>query len=392
MLNKELLRYKIVRGAVKVNFIDPAAPDHLSLAQSLLGIYRDGAGQHKNRGEIAEDIDLIVKGAADTLLAQGLNKLILDRCQFEIPLSCDYALLRRETFTAGAKMLKRGTTLETYRQALNPGKLYGDLEENETLQQVDELYPSELLQRYNVALVQGLLLYANTLDFQIGDEDAAKLRKVFKYLKFFRLLAEIRQAETITMQISGPYSIFANSRKYALQLAAFFPAILDLPQWRLTAEIKIGGKAATLKLDESAKLVSHYRNFSAFVPEEIKMFHRLFKEKIKDWEITGDTPAIRLDGNEIMFPDLSFKHGKTVVHLELFHRWHHGPLHKRLQYFNDNALPGFIFGVDRAIADETELKNYHNIADRIFLFRDFPGVERVHQLLNNKYHEKATCL
>lgn len=384
MLNKELLRYKIVRGAVKINFINPANPDHLSLAQSLLEIYRDGAGQHKNRGEIAEDIDLIVKGAADTLLAQGLNKLILDRCEFELPQSCDYAARRRETFTAGAKILKQGTTLEAYRQTLNPGKLYGDLEENETLQQVDELYPSELLQRYNVALVQGLLLYADILNFEIGGEDAAKLRKVFKYLKFFRLLAEIRQAKTVTMQISGPYSIFANSRKYALQLAAFFPAVLDLPQWSLTAEIKIGGKAATLKLDESAKLVSHYRNFSAIVPEEIKMFHRLFKEKIKDWEITGDTPSVRLDGNEIMFPDLSFKHGETAVHLELFHRWHRGPLHKRLSYFNINPLPGFLFGVDRAIADEAELKNYPNIADRVFLFRDFPGVERVYQLLKQQ--------
>jgi len=384
MLNKELLRYKVVRGSVKINFIDPADSDLLSLAQSLLEIYRESLPERKNRGEIAGDVDLILKGAPDNTLAQGLNKLILDRCQFELPQSCDYAARRREVFSAGAKLLQRGATLEDYRQALFTGKLYGDLEENETLQQMDELYPAELLHRYNTALVQGLLLYADSLDVEIGGEDAAKLRKVFKYLKFFRLLAEIRQNNTVTMQISGPYSIFANSRKYALQLAAFFPAILDLPQWRLTADIKLGGKSATLKLDESAGLISHYRNFSAVVPEEIRMFHRLFKEKIKDWEITGDTPVIRLDGNEIVFPDLSFKHGKTVIHLELFHRWHRGPLQKRLSYFNTNVCPGFIFGVDRAIANEAELKSYHNIADRIFLFRDFPGVERVYQLLNRQ--------
>ena len=135
---------------------------------------------------------------------------------------------------------------------------------------------AELLERYNVAQVQGLLMTAKSLQIRADHADPAELRRLFKYLKFFRLLAEIRQdGPAYIIRISGPLAIFSNTRKYALQLAAFFPAVLLLKKWKLTAEIEWKNRSLQLILDEKSNLRSHDRNFSAYVPEEIAMFHRL---------------------------------------------------------------------------------------------------------------------
>ena len=139
--------------------------------------------------------------------------------------------------------------------------------------------------------------------------------------------------------------------------------------------------------NEKSQLRSHYRNFSAYVPEEIAMFHRLFKEKIRDWTIVGETPVLAGISGEVFFPDLSFceeKSGK-VVHLELFHRWHKQQLETRIALLAKQPQTPLLLGIDRSIADENSLKEYvekyPDLNGRLFLFRDFPGVDRVAKLL-----------
>ena len=118
------------------------------------------------------------------------------------------------------------------------------------------------------------------------------------------------------------------------------------------------------------------------------MFHRLFKEKIQNWQIIGDTPFFDAGKQEIIFPDLSFKNtGGRIIHLELFHRWHSTPLLKRLEYCAALPCIPFIIGVDRSLSERPEIKNaLANSAffqKQGFLFRDFPGVERVCKLLES---------
>lgn len=111
------------------------------------------------------------------------------------------------------------------------------------------------------------------------------------------------------------------------------------------------------------------------------MFHRLFREKVTDFEIVGETPFLPLRNGELIFPDLSFRHcasGK-VLHLELFHRWHSGVLTQRLEQ-KEELDHSLVLGVDRAIATGREGKD-------VLLFRDFPGVENVRKLLLKKMQQ-----
>ena len=163
--------------------------------------------------------------------------------------------------------------------------------------------------------------------------------------------------------------------------------MVNLAQWNLKAKIRLGKLSGDLKLDQEAGLVSHYRNFSSYVPEEIRMFHSLFKKDVESWRIIGESPFIDGGKQSVVFPDLSFERvGDGVrVHLELFHRWHRGQLEGRLELLQEHPELPLVLGIDRALADDeafAELeRRYPELVDRIYRFRDFPGVDRTLRVL-----------
>ena len=401
MLTRDLLRFRR-RGGFLPAFIDPAEPKLLEFASELLGVYGEAAEARMCRAELEELAGTLLKEARDPRLAAGLDKLIQDRCSFDPVRSIDYPAERRRLFTAAAKALTAADGgLDAYREAIVEEEgmadflasdIYGDLPDNERLTGWKALYPAELLNRYNIALVQGLLVYAESIKATVSDPNPAELRRLFKYLRFFRLLAEISRTKgkngPVTLRISGPFALFANTRKYALQLAAFFPALVNLREWTFSATIQLEGKNGELRLDQSCGLISHYRNFSSYVPEEIRMFHRLFLEQGGDWKIVGESPFLDGGGQEIVFPDLSFRRESdgATIHLELFHRWHRGQLDRRLALLERKPETRLILGIDRALADDaawnTLTEAHPVLVDRLFRFRDFPGVDRVRRVLD----------
>lgn len=412
MLTKDLLNFRRRGDYLKPVFIDTEDPQLLSLARNLLSIYEipDGQASSLTAKELAELSEPLVKSQRNLKLAKGLHKLILDRCIFSSPPEHDFPALREKLFSRAADLLQDESFELEYNQyratAANTTELrgfvdqdiYADLPENERLIRFKQLFPKELLQRYNCSQVQSLLLYSGRLELEIEETDQAKLRRLLKYLKFFRLLATVhakpprrenKDARRLKMVVDGPASIFENTRKYGLQLASFFPAVCDLEKWTMRAEIELRKEKRLLRIDQESGLKSHYHNFSAYVPEEIKMFHQLFKQKIDAWQIVGDAPFIDIGGGELIFPDLSFQHhsGKTV-HLELFHRWHSTQLFSRLEQHDKEIPENFIIGVDRSLSSRPEIKDILDASPFFtqhgFLYRDFPGVDRVSKLLESQ--------
>ena len=52
-----------------------------------------------------------------------------------------------------------------------------------------------------------------------------------------------------------------------------------MPQWELSAQIEIGKesrKSGELNLSHKTGLLSHYKNYSAYIPEEFKLFGESF--------------------------------------------------------------------------------------------------------------------
>ncbi len=413
VLTKDLLRFRTVNNSIKPQFVKVDDPAMLELASALVDLYGRGVG--KTRGELAESADQITGTARDLKLSRGLDKIALDRCEFASCAEADYPTLRKAVFAKTFSLLKsrQFESSDALREAvfagsapelsfLKDGGLYADLPENERLVSTRKLFPKELLERYNCALAQSPLLYSSRLDAEVSDSDPAKLRRLFKYLKFFRLLAKISlldddskgvegsevEARRFALRVDGPASIFESSNKYGLQLASFFPALIQVSEWKIDCEVKMRERVLRLKLDQTSGLVSHYSNFGAYIPEEASMFHKLFKEKVSDWHISGGTPFLRTGGQDLIFPDFSFDGPKGFrAHLELFHKWHATQLPERLAFCERHPDLKLLLGVDRSLLSDSSLKaaldSSEYFAKAGFLFRDFPGVETCRKALES---------
>ena len=307
MLTKDLLRFRLMNNAIKPAFVRTDDPALLELSAALISLYEKGVG--KTRGALEEESSQITGTARDLKFSRGLDKIALDRCEFASCAEADYPTLRKAVFAKTFSLLRSGTfeSPDALRSAIFAGSaaelgflkdgLYADLSDNERLISMKRLFPKELLERYNCALAQSLLLYCSRIDATISEPDPSKMRRLFKYLKFFRLLAKISYEEPkgkrkegaevephkIDLVIDGPASLFESTSKYGLQLACFLPALIQVSEWSIDCEVKMRDRKLRLRLDQSSGLVSHYSNFGAYIPEEVTMYHKHFKEKSPDW-------------------------------------------------------------------------------------------------------------
>ena len=400
MLTGDLLLFRFSGGRFKIRFVDKNEPDLLLLAQSLIDCFADAANKGFSRNQLEEALELF-RHQKELKVVDGLIKLLMDRTVFLSAQDIDYPALREKVFSGTSELLIRcGYDVDKFQACVSNlsggSDLYGDLPGFEKIVSFPFIKPVDLLDRYNLALAQGMLFYTRSLKIKVSDPEPAELRRMLKYLKFFRLLAEVVQVKknSLELDISGPFSLFGPTRKYALNLAVFLPAVVRLTQWKISADLEVGNRKGKFSLDDSSELVSHYRNFSAYVPEEVKMFHRLFSEKVDDWKIVGETPLLHAGKQEFIIPDISFENSDgTVIHLELFHRWHKAQLQQRINSLRQHDLP-LILGIDRSILPNEEFEQIISqspeLKQRLFRFSDFPGIDTVHRTLRFFFGRKKS--
>lgn len=407
MLTKELLRFHAPGGRVKPLFIDPADRVLLGFVAGILRTYHDFLGAP--RSEIIETLEVRINSQRDLKLARGLWKLYDDQCVFSGDASSDWAALRRSLFVHSSRLIAEVEEGEEYADfrtkvfaaageevAPLSDNIYADLPDYERLAEVPErMTPEGLLEKYNVVLVQSLVLYAESLELSIEEHDSARMRRFFKYLKFFRLLADVASStkweegipSTVRLKIDGPASILDGSAKYGLQLASFLPALFQLSRWKFSCELKLNGKRLRFSLDDSSGLKYRFGRLGIYIPEEVRMFARLFAERVPEWTLSSDSPFLKAGPRQsFVFPDITFSNGKTKVYLELFHKWHSRQIPERLEFLEKHPELPLVLGVERRILNSNaslkeQIESHALFGSRIFLFRDFPPVEKMRRIL-----------
>ena len=404
MLTKDLIRARLSGDTVKPQFVRTDDPEILRYAEALILLYGEGEGM--TAAELDESAAALAAAFRDRKLADGLHKTVRDRAEFSLPADCDYPAARVDLFRGTAALLRSGgapeslddvrtavfasvpSAAETFAQGI-----YCDLPECERLLPMKKMLVREVPERYNVSLVQSLLLFSSKLTVTIpAKEDPAFLRRLFRYMKFFRLLftAEMTGKDAIRLTFDGPASVLEHSAKYGLQIASFFPAVCQLPHWSIAAEVMWKEHFRKLKLDETSGLVSHYSNFVAYRPEEIRMFSDYFRTSQTGWTLDDMPGWIPLGGQTLLFPDIVFRSETSgrEYPMELFHLWHAGQLEQRLHWCEEHPDRDLLLGVDRALLkkdgvlkERLEASGYFRTHG--FLFRDFPGVEKVSKLLDS---------
>ena len=409
MLTKDLLRYKIQSGQIYPQFVDPNDNKLLAISAQLISVFEESPD--KKRSTLLEASKHVIDSTSGTLVVKrGLEKLLLDRTKFDTTPNEGLIAFRQKLFTDTSQLLSQ-EQFQNYadyqRKVLQiveneslsedgelSDRLYADLPSGQRVLSFKTLSPEHGLHRYNTAQVQGLLLHCNSLTLKLTDSMTAELRQLFKYLRFNQLLSTIRKEKTenedlFQITVDGPLNLFFKTKRYGMNLANFFVAVLHQSKWELTAEIQFRNKRSSrLCLDESCGIKPISQQFLAYIPEDIQLFQEMLRNKTDDWQIRPGSQFLPLAGDFYCFPDYQLIHTSGVeVAIELFHPWHQGHLLARLNTFTEQTGTPLILGVSKElekkpiIADALEASAYFSRCG--FTFRDIPTMGALLPILNS---------
>ena len=394
MLNRDLLMFRTNKGRIKPSFVDLQNRSIHNLARDLIQLC------HKNIGESREHIENLIEEKTNRSrrkkVSKGLAKLLLDRCEFAEP-KPNVLENRLDTFSQTARIFRKvelKESIEEYRlrvqkQLAQPldlieDGLFSDLKSRRQLTTFKAITPDELLHRYNLAQVQGLILYAERVTLTVEEPEIVKVRHLLRWLRFCRLVANVSRSETTwKIIVDGPGSILSMQKKYGLQLAQFFAVVPNLETFELEAVVRLPRKpVATLSVDSGSGLRSHHKQFGrGHVPEEISVIAEKFESSV--WELSTQPEPINLIHDEICVPDFRFANADNgeVVFVELFHRWHQGALSKRLEIFDSVTEQNLVLGLDKALVSDSYVAEIAEKNDQIFVFNSFPSLSKLSKVL-----------
>lgn len=403
MLTKDLLRYKIQNGHIQPQLVEPTDGQLLAIAEQLIAVFEESPDE--SRATLLEASKHIIDSTPGIpIVKRGLEKLLLDRTEFDTAPNEELIAFRQKLFTETSQLLSGEGFQDyaAYQQRVHAQfndselstKLYADLPSCQPVLTFKTLSAERLLHRYNAAQVQGLLLHCNTLTLKLAYSMTAELRQLFKYLRFNQLLSTIRKEKTeneelYQITVDGPLNLFYKTKRYGMNLANFFVAVLHQPKWELTAEIQFRDRQPyKLCLDESCGIKPISRQFLAYIPEDIQLFQAMLRNKTDAWDISPGSQFLPLAGDFYCFPDYTLVHKSGVkTAIELFHPWHQGHLIARLNTLAEQPGTPLILGVSR------ELEKKPLIAEALvasayfsqfgFTFRDVPTMGTLLPILNS---------
>ena len=409
MITKDLLRYKIREGQIYPQFVKPTDNKLLSVSDQLISVFE--ASPNTQRAALLETSKHIVDSSPGAVIVKrGLEKLLLDRTAFDTAPNEELIAFRQNLFTETSRLLSQDafSDYEDYRQKVlriagnesQPEKealgdrLYADLPNCQLVLSFRTLTAEHLLHRYNAAQVQGLLLHCNSLTLNLSESMTAELRQLFKYLKFNQLLSTIRQEkigddDCFQITVDGPLNLFYKTKRYGMNLANFFIAILHQPKWELTAEIQFRNKRSSrLYLNESCGIKPISQQFLAYIPEDIQLFQEMLRNKTDEWQIHPGSQFLPLPGDFYCFPDYQLVHTSGIeVWIELFHPWHQGHLLARLNTLAEQTETPLILGVSKELQKQSVIADALEASEHFsklgFTFRDIPTMNALLPILNS---------
>lgn len=363
MLTGDMVRARAEKGVLKPGFVDPASPRLVERATRLLTAFQGAVGS--KRCELEEQIDAILGDDTDRKLADGLVKVLFDKSEFDVSAAVDPVELRREVFFEAARRgplvagaiegavtaedvfaavaARLGVAVEGLAEAL-----YADHPDEQVLQSVDVGTPTWLLNRYNVALVQALLLHADHVDITLVGITPPRARQLLRQVKFHQLIHHAKPTEAgLEIRLDGPASLFAQTSRYGMALARFFPALLLQAGWTMSAQIQWRRFRPTLTLSPANALVSHYRDLGAYETREATWFAERWLALDSGWELIRDAGLVEQGGEGVVVPDFSFRKGKRVAHLEILGFWRKGTVARRLELMKRYGPQNLIIAVSK---------------------------------------------
>lgn len=386
MLSADLVRPSSSGGVLRVRPLSGAKRERALELASLLTCEAQ-AHIGRTRDEVQEALALEVP-AKERKLYLGIKKLLEDRCAFEEVTAHDPIALRQEVFTRAAarrlaldeaasddaSALRAAVLDEVARErGISPRDLevalFTDLKGAHRLLSVDVVTAAEIVDRYDLAQAQALLLRATRVVAQVGGSDPDGYRALFRRLKFLRLLYRIElEDDGYRLEIDGPASLFSAATRYGLDLALALPALAALPRCSLEADVLWGKKRLARRFvwtPADAQLPSS--DAPAPRRDEVTKLHEALEKLGSPWRARPSSDVLHLPGAGVCVPDLTFVHDDSgdVVHLEVLGFWSREAVWRRVELVESGLVDRVVFAVsqrlrvsEKALDDEVSAALY----------------------------------
>ncbi len=340
---------RLSRGKLIPHSLSDADEHAIEAASELCELYAKHVGEPRAalEAEVAakeEELGPRLDSRRGFRIIRAFGKLLEERCGWAAPAETDPYTLRTRIFELASELPELPTTEPDLLEAptrndilsrvasetglADPAMLmYADRQSAQILSEFHKPSPEELIGRYNVAQIQGVLYAARELTVDIGA--AADARLVFHYVKKMGLIHRIEPTKGgYRLRLDGPLSIFGSTRRYGLALAKFLPGLLLTSPWRLSATVEWKGRDASLELDsKNSVLASHYLG-----PKQEEDHDEVREAFVKAWERAKDTGGWSLEASSeilpfperqaVLVPDFTLKNeAGEVAHLEILGFW-----------------------------------------------------------------------
>lgn len=350
MLTSDLVRVRKTASGLVPRFLDAKARARVRpIAESLAAAF--AASIDGTRAELDTTLDAVEVPAQLRVVALGLRKLLEDRATFEVKSDLEPEAVRQAVFDAAARahraldvrerfdrervLVEAAAALGTTTDAVEAA-LYADLRDSERLVSFDPIDAAELVERYNLALAQGLLLRASKVTVHVSGETPDRYRRLFRAARFHGLLHVVTgdSVAGYTITLDGPFSLFDLGTRYGLKLALFLPTVLACASFRLVADV-VWGKArehALFELGPEAGLELRRPEPPTGTPE-LDAFCEAFRHLASEWSVAPSERIFALPGEVVCVPDLVFLSAETgeEVYLEAFGFWSRDAVWKRVE-------------------------------------------------------------
>ena len=426
MLTADLARSRTTGDAIKPLFIDPTDENYRETARELIALFDAHLGEPK--GDLEDAIDELTVADTDYKIVQGLAKLLLDECEFEVMSPVEpheirqhlfekanerYPVVRQPTLGDDTQKIEVYSAvadeLDISLEACYRG-MYADLEENKRLVQIGtrtadqyagageqstttttltgssdgeyehtDLTVDWLVTRYNLALAQAVLYDATEMRIRVWDHFGT----VFSYVKLFGLMHRIYpidsdgkrvertdRADGYEAILDGPASLFSQSQKYGIRLANFLPALPLCDRWEMTATVLIdetAGETRQLRLDDTDGLDSHYSTGRQFDSDLEQTLAQKWERATTDWELLRENDVFDL-GDEVMIPDFAIEHpdGRRAI-LEIIGFWTPEYLESKLKKIRQADAENLLVAVSEQL--DCSNNDFGDTSERVLWFK-----------------------
>lgn len=333
----------------------------MEIAAALIAVAEAHVGERRDAFDDA--CAAVVAAAPEPRVAAGLAKLVDDAACFDMETTADPVELRRDVFARAtcarraldssvrfsrepilaAVAAERGVDATAIERAL-----YADLRGAHRLTSFATLTPTMLIEAYEEGQAQAVLLRAVGVVVEVDGASPAVYRRLFRQLKFHRLLHTItpRPEGGYRIDIDGPFSLFESVTRYGLALAMALAAIRTCDHWRLDAELRWGPERSALRFHQRGA-GSAVGVTSPHLSGDVATLLKGVEELATHWEVAPADALLDLPGVGVCAPDLVFTHRDTgeCVYLEVLGYWSRPAVWRRVELVEKGLADQVVFAV-----------------------------------------------